>query len=75
MLLNLIEAISLPDFIGLSCLDQILRGMVENTPRLTRSQKAQPLQGKYCDTDYSETSGFENEIEIAEVIPGYIFVS
>ena len=26
------EGISLPNFIGLGCLDQILRGLVENTP-------------------------------------------
>ena len=46
ILWKLIEAISLPNFIGLGCLNQILRGLVENTPpppRLTCSQKDQSL--------------------------------
>ena len=32
ILWNLIEGISFPNFIGLGCLDQILRGPVKNTP-------------------------------------------
>ena len=32
ILWNMIGAISLPNFIDLACLDQILRGLVENTP-------------------------------------------
>ena len=39
---NLIEGISLPNFISVGCLDQILQGLVK-TYRLTRSQKAQSL--------------------------------
>ena len=44
ILYNLMEAISLPNFIGLGFLDQVLRGLVENTPLdLTHSQEAQSL--------------------------------
>ena len=46
ILQNFIEAISLPNFIGLNCLDQILQGLVENTPpRLNKLSKSPVLKG------------------------------
>ena len=43
ILYNLIEAISLPSFIGLGCLDQILRGVVKNiSPDLHALKKPSP---------------------------------
>ena len=36
----------MPNFIGHGCPDQILRGLVENTPRLTGSQKPSPYRVK-----------------------------
>ena len=50
ILKNLIEAISLPKFISLGCLDQILRGGgVENTPSdLHALKKPSPYRVKGC---------------------------
>ena len=43
ILQNLIEAISLPNSIALGCLNQILRGMVENIPPQTYTLSKSPV--------------------------------
>ena len=43
ILKNVINSISLPNFIGLDCLNQILRGLVENTPSQTYMLSKSPV--------------------------------
>ena len=54
ILKKLIEGISLPNFIGLGCLVQILRGLVEPQPDLHALRKPSPYRVKKF--DYSQVA-------------------